>query len=332
MGASLVYLEKPNTEKHSVDEASDKYAFGACEMQGWRLNMEDAVIHNLKFDTDAVLFGVFDGHGGQEASVVVRENYERILKETEAYSKEDYKQALYDSFMQTDEFLGSAEGKKQMKTVALANPETKSPLLKMLTGGDDSKNGEERSEESFMLDSKGCTANVVFIKGDEIYCANAGDSRCVLASEGKAIDLSFDHKPDNEIERDRITKAGSEIVEGRVDGNLNLSRSLGDLKHKQKPGLKPEEQPITCAPDIETRTIKPTDDFIIMACDGIWEVKTSQEIVDFVYERFKKDMKLSKIVEELLDSLISSDYTVTQGLGCDNMSCIIIKLNTHINA
>lgn len=63
-----------------------------------------------------------------------------------------------------------------------------------------------------------------------------------------------------------------------------------------------------------------------MACDGIWEVKTSQEIVDFVYERMKKDMKLSKIVEELLDSLLSHDYTVTQGLGCDNMSCVIIKL------
>jgi protein phosphatase 1G len=63
-----------------------------------------------------------------------------------------------------------------------------------------------------------------------------------------------------------------------------------------------------------------------MACDGIWEVKTSQEIVDFVYERMKKDMKLSKIVEELLDSLLSTDYTVTQGLGCDNMSCVIIKL------
>lgn len=63
-----------------------------------------------------------------------------------------------------------------------------------------------------------------------------------------------------------------------------------------------------------------------MACDGIWEVKTSQEIVDFVYERIKKDMKTSKIVEELLDSLLSADYTVTQGLGCDNMSCVIIKL------
>lgn len=234
-------------------------------MQGWRINMEDAMITNLSFDTDTALFAVFDGHGGKEASHVVRENYERILKATDDYASEDYEKALYNSFIKTDEFLGSEEGKKQMKDVALKNPETKSPLMKLLTGTDDAKTTDERSEESFMLDSKGCTANVVFIKGDEIFCANAGDSRCVLASEGKAIDLSEDHKPDNEIERNRIIKAGSEIVEGRVDGNLNLSRSLGDLKHKQKPGLGPEEQPITCVPDIKRRTIAPADDFIVMA-------------------------------------------------------------------
>ena len=66
----------------------------------------------------------------------------------------------------------------------------------------------------------------------KLVIANAGDSRCVLARGGKAIPLSFDHKPENEEERSRIEKAGSTIVEGRVDGNLNLSRSLGDLKYK----------------------------------------------------------------------------------------------------
>lgn len=59
-------------------------------------------------------------------------------------------------------------------------------------------------------------------------------------------------------------------------------------------------------------------------------MKTSQDVVDFVYERIRKDMKLSKIVEELLDWLISPDYTQTAGLGCDNMSCIIIKLKDKI--
>mmetsp|Transcript_2099 Transcript_2099/g.2373 ORF Transcript_2099/g.2373 Transcript_2099/m.2373 type:complete len:152 (-) Transcript_2099:230-685(-) len=151
-----------------------------------------------------------------------------------------------------------------MKEVALANPESKTPIMEILTGAEEMKT-EERTEESFMLDSKGCTANVVFIKGEDIYCANAGDSRAVLAREGQAVNLSEDHKPENEIEKERIIKSGSEIQDGRVDGNLNLSRSLGDLKHKRKPGLTPEEQPITCVPDISLNKLKPGDDFIVMA-------------------------------------------------------------------
>ena len=87
--------------------------------------------------------------------------------------------------------------------------------------------------DSMMLDSIGCTANVIMMEDyKKLYIANAGDSRSVLARGGKAFPLSFDHKPENEEERRRIEKAGSTITEGRVDGNLNLSRSLGDLKYK----------------------------------------------------------------------------------------------------
>ena len=93
-----------------------------------------------------------------------------------------------------------------------------------------------------MLDSIGCTANVVFIDSmKKIYAANAGDSRAVLARAGKAVPLSFDHKPDDEGELKRIEKAGSVVTEGRVDGNLNLSRALGDLKYKTNKDLKPEK-------------------------------------------------------------------------------------------
>lgn len=227
--------------------------------------MEDAVITSLDFDKDTSLFGVFDGHGGKEASQVVKDNYERILKADPNYKDGEYQKALYDSFKETDVFLGSKTGKQEMKAVADSSPATTNPLMRILGEEAKDKPSGERDEESYMLDSKGCTANVVLIKDNDIYCANAGDSRGVLCREGKAVNLSEDHKPENEIERERITKAGSEIVEGRVDGNLNLSRSLGDLKHKQKPGLTPEEQPITCVPDITVNKIKPGDDFIVMA-------------------------------------------------------------------
>jgi serine/threonine protein phosphatase PrpC len=73
---------------------------------------------------------------------------------------------------------------------------------------------------------------ILFDEMRRIHVANAGDSRCVMGRAGTAVPLSFDHKPENEEERTRIEKAGSTITEGRVDGNLNLSRSLGDLKYK----------------------------------------------------------------------------------------------------
>jgi len=95
-----------------------------------------------------------------------------------------------------------------------------------------------------MLDAVGCTANVVYInkKLKKIYVSNAGDSRCVMSKNGKAVEMSIDHKPNDRIEKARIEAAGSEVnAEGRVDGNLNLSRSLGDLKSKHRPHLKPEE-------------------------------------------------------------------------------------------
>jgi serine/threonine protein phosphatase PrpC len=128
-----------------------------------------------------------------------------------------------------------------------------------------------------MLESKGCTANVVMIReaGNTIYCANAGDSRCVMGKKGKAVNLSMDHKPELAKEKARITRAGSSVVEGRVDGNLNLSRSIGDLKYKKAKHLKVSEHPITCVPDVKKFKITKDCDFLVIACDGIWEDKSS---------------------------------------------------------
>lgn len=48
-----------------------------------------------------------------------------------------------------------------------------------------------------------------------------------------AFALSEDHKPTDIAEQDRIIKAGGYVTaEGRINGNLNLSRSFGDFKFK----------------------------------------------------------------------------------------------------
>ena len=108
-----------------------------------------------------------------------------------------------------------------------------------------------------------------------------------MGKGGKAVEMSIDHKPESQTEIDRITKSGSTITEGRVDGNLNLTRSLGDLKYKQREHLKPEEQAITANPDTYEFELEKGIDFILMGCDGIWEKKSNEEAVAWVYEQIK---------------------------------------------
>jgi serine/threonine protein phosphatase PrpC len=93
----------------------------------------------------------------------------------------------------------------------------------------------------------GCTAIVTLITENKLYVANAGDSRGVLCRKGGlAYPLSADHKPSQDRESARISAAGGFINHvGRINGNLNLSRSLGDLKYKQVEDIPPEEQVLT---------------------------------------------------------------------------------------
>ena len=75
---------------------------------------------------------------------------------------------------------------------------------------------EEREIKSIAF-SAGCTACVILMSQDHIYCANSGDSRAVLGlKNGKLIELSHDHKPENKTEMDRITAAKGFVEDGRV--------------------------------------------------------------------------------------------------------------------
>jgi len=126
-------------------------------------------------------------------------------------------------------------------------------------------------------------------------------------------------------EKERIQKAGGYISDGRINGNLNLSRAIGDLEYKKDDKIGVFEQLIVAVPDVKKRILTADDDFFVVGCDGIWECMPNQEIVDFVAKRLKdKDKLLSKIVEELLDTILASD-TAT-GIGCDNMTCLIVTL------
>jgi serine/threonine protein phosphatase PrpC len=99
----------------------------------------------------------------------------------------------------------------------------------------------------------GCTSVCAAIVNRVLTVANAGDSRAVLCRAGGLTKaLSFDHKPLQDVEMKRIKNAGGFVNQfGRVNGNLNLSRAIGDLKYKQVPGIPPSGQMITAEPDIQ---------------------------------------------------------------------------------
>lgn len=74
---------------------------------------------------------------------------------------------------------------------------------------------------------------MALIRGKQLIVANAGDSRCVVSEGGKAVDMSYDHKPEDEVELARIKNAGGKVtMDGRVNGGLNLSRAIGEQRAK----------------------------------------------------------------------------------------------------
>ncbi|KAF7710697.1 protein phosphatase 1G [Silurus meridionalis] len=179
----------------------------------------------------------------------------------------------------------------------------------------------------------GTTAVVALIRGKQLIVANAGDSRCVVSERGKAVDMSYDHKPEDELELARIKNAGGKVtMDGRVNGGLNLSRAIGDHFYKRNKSLPPEEQMISALPDVKVLTLNEDHEFMVVACDGIWNVMSSQEVVDFVSERLKaegnKAKPLSAAIEELLDHCLAPD-TSGDGTGCDNMTCMIVTFSHH---
>ncbi|KAF6839600.1 protein phosphatase [Colletotrichum plurivorum] len=291
-------LSEPVVEKSSAKGEDERLLYGVSAMQGWRISMEDAhttVLDLLtmgsdeakKHDSKLSFFGVFDGHGGDKVALFAGEHIHEIIKKQETFKQGNYEQALKDGFLATDR--------------AILN---------------DPKYEEEVS---------GCTACVGLISDNKIYVANAGDSRSVLGIKGRAKPLSQDHKPQLEAEKSRITAAGGFVDFGRVNGNLALSRAIGDFEFKKSAELSPEAQIVTAFPDVEVHDISDDDEFLVIACDGIWDCQSSQAVVEFVRRGIAAKQDLDKICENMMDNCLASN-SETGGVGCDNMTMVIIGL------
>jgi protein phosphatase 2C family protein 2/3 len=296
-------LSHPKTEKSSEEGGNERVAYGLSCMQGWRVSMEDShsIILNVNKLSDSTIdsskpdnlfFAVYDGHGGEKVAIFTGEKLPIILSNNEKYLAGDYIQALKDTFLATD--------------IAILN------------------------DDELSKDPSGCAATSTLITSDKIYCANAGDSRCVLSINGVVKPLSFDHKPTNEGEKNRIVNAGGFVDMGRVNGNLALSRGIGDFEFKDSKTLPAEEQAVTALPDVlEHNLDTKNDEFIVLACDGIWDCLTSQQVIDFVRRYVKENKSLTEICELMMNTCMAPT-SGGSGIGCDNMSvCIVALLNDN---
>jgi len=183
------------------------------------------------------------------------------------------------------------------------------------------------------ITSSGCTACCCLlqeINGRVIYTAHLGDSRAVLARSGMATRMTSmtDHKATDLLEAKRVIEAGGHIINDRVNGMLAMTRALGD--HVLKMPMLPNDV-VSNVPDITSTDLTKQDSFIILACDGIWDVMNDQQAVQLVMECMQELTPVARQLESEGRSLaeILARMLVEEALARgsnDNISCLVIFL------
>ncbi|KAI9905813.1 hypothetical protein PsorP6_013892 [Peronosclerospora sorghi] len=286
------FLAEPITTKTSKSYSAPGMSIGKASMQGWRDTMEDVDIVEIPLHPDVpetTCVAVFDGHGGSAVSTFIAERIVGAITCTEAFKK-DHKSpeslavALCEGFMSADEML------------------------------------KTHPEFGTSCDEMGSTGLVAIVTPKNVVCANIGDSRCILSNAKipEVLQLSVDHKPDLEFEKQRIVAAGGTVFRGRVCGGVAVSRSFGDLWFKRNADLKPHQQLVTSEPCVRVQRRDPADEFLVLCCDGIFDVMSNDQLRKFIRGKLKSGVKNSKeIAEMLLDECLAKGSR-------DNMSAVIV--------
>lgn len=319
----------------------NRYDYGISEEMGYRQEMEDACTILQHMDVPSLaaeglapqsFFGVYDGHGGTDASSYLSHhlhiNIGNALSECAGAIKE----------------VMAANGGK-LEESSSARKEVDREVVEALTSA------FLKTDEDFISTSdhpqSGSTATTALVMGRRLYCANTGDSRTFLCRNFKAVRMTEDHKPWREDEQKRIRDAGGFVINNRVMGELAVSRAFGDNEFKKgiqsiideegvkmpngdkqksgeadDEGQKNWEQPLLIAkPDVEVTTITDDDQFLLLACDGLFDVFSEDEIVEFVKENLEETGDPLKCCEALTDDAINNRNSR------DNVSVILIILN-----
>jgi serine/threonine protein phosphatase PrpC len=270
-------VKEEEEERHvlvSNDDKGGPYQVSIQAIRGGRLTMEDEY-----FVTDGGRFAaVFDGHGGGGVSSLLRDRLYKLMNQHLKSSLE---------FQDNSPFRPSLASSVAALRSAFQQIDAEVLL-------DDT------------LQYQGSTAVAVLVhEGDDghktILSANVGDSRAILSRNRKAVNLTRDHKPNDEREKARIMAMGETIewdhyCKVHRVRNLSLSRAIGD--RFAKPVVTGEVE-IKHFPEVNEG-----DEFFLLASDGVWDVMDSQDVVDFVHNQLDSIPNSDLLSEEDRDRLI----------------------------
>jgi serine/threonine protein phosphatase PrpC len=244
--------------------------------------MEDAHIMEdaLGGVPDRGFFVVLDGHGGKSAALFAQANMSRILQEELAK-------------------LGDA--------VNTMVPDAWRELFQRVYA-------ETDAQLKLSVPSAGACVVTAFVHRRPdgtrwLYVANAGDSRAILRRGTAAVRLTEEHKPNDPAEAERLKAKGAFIsddgVTARVNGMIGISRALGDHMMKEL---------IISTPYFQATQLTPEDSFLILACDGVWDVIKDQEATDLLVG----EETAAAAAKKLLQHALRAGST-------DNISVIVVR-------
>ncbi|KAK0621414.1 phosphatase 2C-like domain-containing protein [Bombardia bombarda] len=286
-----------------------------------------AAVGQDMIETDNGYFAIFDGHAGTFAADWCGKKLHIILEDViRKNPNAPIPELLDQTFTTVDAQLEKLPLKNSGCTAAIAvlRWEDRVPSTQSATGSQAiapavAKAAEEalKSDEGKSAENAPSSANPevaharlknAATRQRVLYTANVGDARIILCRSGKALRLSYDHKGSDENEGKRIANAGGLILNNRVNGVLAVTRALGDTYMKDL---------VTGHPYTTETVIQPElDEFMIIACDGLWDVCSDQEAVDLV----------RNIPEPVSAAKVLVDHALAR-FSTDNLSCMIVRFH-----
>ena len=207
------------------------------------------------------------------------------------------------------------------------------------------------SESGGILDSSGSCGCMAMIKNNKCIIANVGDSRLILFKNGKVSFATEDHKPGTESEKRRIQLAGGTVYQtptifglyqnGKkieipwrvLPGRLSVSRTFGDIEAKDEKfgGM---AGVVVAAPDITELVLDDEYNFMVIGCDGIFDVLSNEEILEclkiVLKEKKIEDNINNEDVHELCGDFAAMIIKSAMAKDSfDNVSCIVVAFNIN---